>query len=142
MRQTPLRIPLMVLSAFLALTAIAGGFALATGLNAPPVDMLKGSIFRSFIVPGLALAVIVGGLALCALILAAIRHGLGELACIAAGAAIIVFEVVEILTIGSPPGISTILQVFYLAFGGLLVVLGLIGFFITRRRLDRSTGPG
>jgi hypothetical protein len=139
MNQTPLRVPLIVLSAFLALTAIAGGIGLLRGLNVPPVEMLKGSLFTSFVIPGLALAIIVGGLGLCAAILLAMRLGLGELACVAAGMAIIVFEIVEILAIGSPPGMSRILQVFYLSFGLVLVALSVVS-LVVKRRLDGAVG--
>ncbi len=142
MRHTPIRIPLIVLSAFLAVTAIAGGIGLLAGFNAPPVEMLQGSVFKSFVVPGLALAIIVGGLAACTVILLAVWQWIGELACVVSGAAIIIFEIVEIATIGFPPGASTIMQVFYLSLGLVLVVLGLVGFSVARRRLDGPAPRG
>jgi hypothetical protein len=40
-----LRIVLLVLDAFLSLTAIAGGIGLLAGLNAPSVEALAGSLF-------------------------------------------------------------------------------------------------
>jgi hypothetical protein len=58
-----LRIVLLFLTTFLALTACAGGIGLIADLNAPPVEMLEGSLFRNYIVPGLELFVIVGGAA-------------------------------------------------------------------------------
>ncbi len=73
------RIVLIVLTAFLALTAIAGGAALAAGINAPPPEQLRGSLFTSFLIPGLALLVLVGGSALAAAILLLRRHPLSGL---------------------------------------------------------------
>jgi len=40
---------------FLALTAFAGGIGLIADLNAPSLEMLGGSLFHNYIVPGLAL---------------------------------------------------------------------------------------
>jgi hypothetical protein len=51
------------LTSFLALTAFAGGIGLLADLNAPPLEMLEGSLFHNYIIPGLALFVIVGGAA-------------------------------------------------------------------------------
>ena len=54
------RILLIVLAFFLALTAFAGGIGLLAGLNAPPVELLKGSPFSDYTIPGLSLFVLVG----------------------------------------------------------------------------------
>jgi len=43
---------LIILNIFLALTAIPGGFCLLTGLAAPPIDELKGSVFSDYTIPG------------------------------------------------------------------------------------------
>ncbi len=90
-----LRIVLLLLDAFLSLTAIAGGVGLLSEINAPPVEALAGSPFRDYTVPGLALLVIV------------------------------IFEIVEILAIGSTPGVARTLQIFYLTLGGLILALAL-----------------
>jgi hypothetical protein len=49
------RVVLIVLTTFLALTAFAGGIGLIADLNAPSLEMLEGSLFHNYIVPGLAL---------------------------------------------------------------------------------------
>ena len=118
-----LGIALIVLDFFLAFTAIAGGVGLLFGLNAPPVEMLAGSPFRDYTIPGLALMALVGGGALIAGILTLRRHPNAPLASGAVGLMIIVFELVEVLAIGSPPGMSRNLQVFYFALGLLIIVL-------------------
>ena len=118
-----LRVILIILVAFLSLTAVAGGIGLLTGLNAPPVEMLAGSPFHSYVVPGLSLLVIVGGGALVATVLLARRHPWSVLAAAAMGPVIIFFEIVEILAIGSDPGVARTLQVFYLSLGTLILLL-------------------
>ena len=117
-----LRILLVLFNGFLALTAIAGGIGLLVGLNAPPVEMLAGSPFTSYIIPGLALLVIVGGVALIATIMLVRRHSKAVLASVIAGAVIIGFEIVEVLVIGSPVGIARNLQIFYSTLGILILV--------------------
>jgi hypothetical protein len=109
-----------VLAAFLALSAFGGGIALLTGLNAPPVDFLGASIFGDYTVPGLSLIIFVGGGALLAAILLIRRHPLALPVAAAAGFAIMFFEFVEILVIGSPPGIARTLQIVYFGVGALM----------------------
>jgi hypothetical protein len=43
---------LIILTGFLSLTSLPGGIALLVGLNTPPADQLKGSIFNDFSIPG------------------------------------------------------------------------------------------
>ncbi len=63
-----LRGALILLTGFLALSAVPGGITLLAGVYTPPVQQPKGSVFSSFIVPGLALLVVVGGTALLAFV--------------------------------------------------------------------------
>lgn len=119
------RILLVILEGFLALTAIAGGIALFTGMLAPPVEYLAGSVFTSFLIPGLSLAVIVGGMALAGAILAAIGHRYTAPVTASSAITIIVFETVELMVIGSPAGYARNLQVLYLSLGLALVLLSL-----------------
>jgi hypothetical protein len=114
---------LIALDAFLAVTAIAGGIGLVTGTLAAPLALLQGSPFGSYIIPGLALLVMVGGSALVATVLMIRRQTLGAALSGVAGAMIIGFEIVEVLVIGSEPGLARNLQVFYFAFGLVLAAL-------------------
>jgi hypothetical protein len=118
-----LRILLIILAFFLALTAFAGGVGLLAGINAPPVEALSGSPFRDYTIPGLALFVLVGGGGLAAGILLLRQHPWGALASGAAGIMIIVFEIVEVLAIGSDPGVARTLQIFYFSLGVAISVL-------------------
>jgi hypothetical protein len=120
-----LRIALIVLDGFLALTALAGGVALLIGVAAPPVEQLAGSPFKDYTIPGLALLVLVGGGALAAAIMTLRRNPLAPLASASAGGMIMFFEIVEVFSIGSEPGVARNLQVFYFGLGLIIVVLAL-----------------
>jgi hypothetical protein len=114
---------LSILACFLALTAFAGGIGLMTGLNAPSPELLTGSIFGSFTVPGLSLFVLVGGIALAGVVCLLRRCRSALPLASAAGIAIMFFEFVEILVIGSPPGLARALQIFYFGLGTVIAAL-------------------
>jgi hypothetical protein len=128
-----LNVVLIVLTFFLALTAVAGGIALLTGLNTPPVAMLQGSPFRDYTIPGLALTVIVGGSGLFAAILLLRKSKYATLFAATAGIIIMFFEFVEALIIGSPAGVARTLQIFYFGLGTLIVITALGLWFLDLR---------
>ena len=128
-----LRILLILLDGFLAVTAIAGGIGLLTGVNVPPVSFLAGSPFPDYTIPGLALLVLVGGTALVATYLTVRRNRYAALVSVLAGAMIIVFEIMEVLSIGMPPGIARNLQVFYFTLG-LIILVSALAFWAVQRR--------
>lgn len=117
------RTVLLLLNAFLGITAVAGGIGLMTGAISPGTTLLAGSPFHTYLVPGLALLLLVGGSSLLAMALLWSRHRWSVLVAAGAGCMIIIFEVVEILIIGSEAGLARTLQLFYLALGGLIVLL-------------------
>jgi hypothetical protein len=125
-----LNIILIVLTFFLSLTAIAGGIALLARINTPPVEMLQGSPFRDYTIPGLALMLIVGGSALFAAILLLRKSRFALLCAAAAGIIIMFFEFVEALVIGSPAGAARALQIFYFGLGTLIVVVAMGAWFL------------
>lgn len=133
-----IRLSLILLNGFLALTAIPGGLALLTGTMAPPVEYLAGSPFPDYVVPGLALAVLVGGSSLITTFLLVTRPRLGGPAALATGLAIIIFETVEVLAIGSPLGVARNLQILYYTVGILIVLASLMPVAELRRSLIRS----
>ena len=114
------RSSLIILESFLALTAIGGAIGLLTGTGAPPREILTHSPFADYTVPGLALLLIVGGPALVAVILLARKDPRDLLVCGLTAFSIIIFESVEILSIGSPAGIARNLQVLYIMVGALI----------------------
>lgn len=115
-----LRLVLILLTGFLALTAIGGSVGLLVGFGAPPVEMIAHSPFKNYVIPGLALLLIVGGAASLTLILLIKRHPRAALASLLTALIIIIFEIVEILAIGSPAGIARNLQMLYLTLGVLI----------------------
>jgi hypothetical protein len=128
-----LRIALIILDAFLALTAFAGGIGLLTGAAAPSTDLLKGSPFSSYTIPALSLFVIVGGCALAATILLLRWYPQAALVALASGVIIIGFEIVEVLVIGSDEGLARNLQVFYFTLGLVIAVIAAVMLFTERR---------
>jgi len=125
-----LHVILIILIAFLALTTFLGGIALIVNLIDMPVELLQGSPFSNYIIPGLSLSVIVGGTALVATILLIRKSKFAILASTTAGVVIMFFEFVEVMVIGSPEGIAQFLQVFYFGLGTLIVVSSLGTWFL------------
>lgn len=116
---------LIALHGFLAITAIGGGLGLLMGTGAPPLEMLAGSPFTSYVIPGLALLVVVGGLASSAALLLRRRHGAARRVSFLTAGAIVVFEAVEVWTIGSPEGAARTLQLIYVVTGAAIALLTL-----------------
>lgn len=126
--QSPMvRVPLLIVQGFVALTAFAGGIALIVGsLNpelggviVPPQEFLEGSPFRSFVIPGLLLAVILGGVHLVAFLMLVRRQRWAHFAAAAAGSAALIWIFVQMVYIP-----FSVLQAVYFACG--LAELGLV----------------
>lgn len=125
-------IVLIVLIAFLALTAIGGGIGILAGFGTPIVD-LEHAIFKDLTIPGLALMVVVGGGALAADILLIRRSRFAVLAATAAGIIIMFFEFVEVMVIGSPTGPAQAMQIIYYGLGTVITIVTLGIWFIDLR---------
>ena len=128
-----LHITLIVLTIFLALTAIPGGVALMANFYVPPVHMLAGSMFKNFTVPSLSLALIVGGSALVAAILLFRRNKFDILSSATAGIIIMFFEFIEMLVIGSPAGPARFMQILYFGLGTAIVAISIGTWFLDLR---------
>jgi hypothetical protein len=148
-----LRVLLVVLNLFLAITAIVGGVWVIPAL---PREWLMRTPFTSFLIPALALALVVGGGALVAAIGLVFGRWWAPLVSMVTGAAIAIFEVVETVTlslrfwlhtVGLESGpfttalpidlsngipIPMLLQPIYFAYG--LILLGLSVLFWLRHR--------
>ena len=125
-----LNIVLIILSFFLALTAIAGGIALLANITPVPLELLQGSPFTTYTIPGLALTVIVGGSGTLAAILLLRKSRFAVLFAAAAGIIVMFFEFVEMLVIGSPAGVARTLQIFYFGLGTLIVAAAMGRWFL------------
>lgn len=113
------RVALAVLEIFVGLGAVAGGVAVATNAIGLPEYLLRGSPFGSYLVPGLVLSFVVGGSQLVAVAAVMRRHALGALASALAGLILVGWMVVQVAIIG----LGSLLQVFYLVLGMLIIVL-------------------
>jgi hypothetical protein len=101
------RVSLLVLQALVAVTAIAGGAALVlSALNpelatvlSPPTTYLEGSPFSSYLVPGLLLAIVVGGTQAAAFLLGVTRSDLSLLGGATAAIALLIWVFVQMMFI-------------------------------------------
>jgi hypothetical protein len=101
------RATLLFVQAFVAVTSVLGGAALVAGSlldwsDSPfaiPDSYLDGSPFDSFVVPGLALALVVGGTHLAAFVMAARRMRWAMLASAIAGFGVLVWIFVQMVYI-------------------------------------------
>jgi hypothetical protein len=121
---------LIILTGFLALTGLLGGIALLAGINTPPLRQLEGSMFKDFTVPGAALVVFVGGSGMLATLMLIRKNRFAVLLATLTGIIIMFFEFVEVLVIGSPPGIARTLQIFYFGLGTFITGLSISIWFI------------
>lgn len=114
---------------FLGLTATGGGIALLTGTIEPGLDLLDGSPFEDYVIPGLGLAAL-GVLALVAAAMLLRRPTpAAQLLCAAAGAGIVIYEAVEVMVIG-----PHVLQALYALLGVVIAVLA--GLLLVDRRTE------
>ena len=114
---TPRR-TLVGLHVFNALSAVGGGIALAAGLLPVPTDLLRHTPFDSFLVPGIFLAVIIGGSATIGAATLLAHRPRALLTSAAAGAIMIGWILGETLLV---EGFSW-LQGLYLAAGAIVVL--------------------
>jgi hypothetical protein len=117
---------LIAIDGFVALTAVIGGVALAVGAEATrfPAEWLVGTPFSSYVLPGLILAVIVGGGATLATAATLRRRPGGPRASVLAGAITMGWIVGEVLILNQPSA-PTSAEVFYFALGLVMATLGL-----------------
>lgn len=121
------RIPLLIVQALVALSAAAGGVALALGEQAgslgiiPPLDWLEGTPFDSYLLPGLMLLIVVGGTHSLAFVLLLRRTTWALAASAVAGCGMMIWVVVQMVFIP-----YSFLQAVYFGTGLLEIVLVLL----------------
>ena len=137
MKHKGIRIALLVLEAFIGLSAIQGGIGLLQGVEfnfVVPVAWLAGTPFSDYTIPGLVLAIVVGGSALFAAATVFIHREWAVLASVLAGLLMVGYLVVEAICIDSKVGndlpIALGAQLLYLVLG--LAVFGLAGYLWMR----------
>jgi hypothetical protein len=129
-------VTLFVVSVFVALTAVFGGIALAAGVDRFPADWLIGTPFSSYLIPGLILAVVVGGSAVAAAVATLRRPDNGALTSILAGAVLLGWLAGERLILPSAafPTQFSWLEAMYIAAGLIMVVPALTVWWAERKR--------
>ena len=132
-----IRVLLIVLTLFLSLAAFEGGVQLLIGFYTPPVEMLNGSIFKDFTIPGLALGIIVGGSALFTAILLIRKNKFSLPASVATGVIIMFFEFVEMLAIGSPAGPARFMQILFFGMGTVIIAASIGSWFVQLQTSDQ-----
>jgi hypothetical protein len=132
--QQATRSTLLVVEAFVAVTAFAGGLALMLGalipdlswVITPPTEYLEGSPFSSYLVPGLVLALVLGGLNVIAFVLLLQRRPSALFAAATAGYAALIWIFVQMMVIP----FSVLQAVYFMAgaveLGLVLLLLGLL----------------
>jgi hypothetical protein len=118
------RIALIVLTGFVALTAIGGGVAMVVRVDRFPPEWLEDTPFRGYLVPGALLALLVGGSALVACVMLVKAAGYAWLAAGASGVVLCGWIVAEVAILKQPSA-PTRTELVYLAVGALTVALAL-----------------
>jgi hypothetical protein len=114
---------LFVADVFVALTAVFGGITVAAGMDKFPAGWLTGTVFSSYLVPGLILAVVVGGSATAAAFATLRKRNAGILSSALAGGILLGWLVGErlILPPAAFPPQFWWLEAIYVAAGLLMV---------------------
>lgn len=117
------RVAMVLVDGFAALSAIAGAIGLVVGFMNIPLSVLHGTVFADFTIPALLLGVVVGGSALGAAAVAVFGpRRMETLTTAAAGCIMIGWIAIEVAMIG----LGSWLQPAYFAVG--VVMVGLAGF--------------
>lgn len=117
------RIALALADGFVALTAIGGGITLAAGVDRFPRAWLADTPFASYLVPGLMLALIVGGSAAVATVGVALGRAWGARASSVAGTVLMGWILGEVLLLKQPSA-PTPTEVVYFLVGAAMAALG------------------
>jgi hypothetical protein len=143
MKHKRVRLTLVVLEAFVALTSIACGIGLAVGAVQLPLAWLAGTSFSDYTLPGLIMAVVVGGSSFLAAELIRVGRSGDVVASILAGLFLLGCEVAEVAMLDRNLGnwlpLALGFQAIYSTFG--LSILGL-AVFLWRTEQHRLRFPG
>jgi len=125
-----LYVALIMLAIFQSISTILGGIALVANIISMPLELLQGSPFKDYTIPGLSLSLLAGGSTLYAVILLFRKSKFAILFSTTAGVVMMFFEFVEVLVIGSPAGIARALQIVYFGSGTAIVVASMGTWFL------------
>jgi hypothetical protein len=131
-----IRVALLVLDVFVALSAIGGGLAVVAALDRFPPEWLHGSPFSDYSIPGLILAGVVGGSAAAAAVVLWRRPRLGVPASALAGAILagwVVGEIVILNQNGAATSPRSPTEGLYLVVGTVMVMSGIVALIVRTR---------
>ena len=118
-----LRTTLVVLEILIGVAAVAGGVYALTGASSVSREYLQGTPFRSYLVPGLVLLVVVGGSMLLAASLLASDARLARVASLEAGVILAAWIGIQVSLIGYRSWLQPLM-------GGLGVLIVVLSFFL------------
>jgi hypothetical protein len=129
-------VTLFVASVFVAMTAVGGGITVATGVDKFPAGWLTGTLFSSYLIPGLILAAVVGGSAVVAAVAILRTPDAGALTSMLAGAILLGWLVGERLILPPAAFVPQFwwLEAVYVAAGLMMLVPGFAVWWAGRRR--------
>lgn len=123
MKDKAIRLLLILLTSFIALTAIGGGVAILTEVDKFPLEWLYETPFTTYTIPALILACIVGGSSLLASVSLVRRQKDGTKMASLAGFIMIGYISIEVLILKQESMGPTAIEILYFALGLLIVVL-------------------
>lgn len=123
MKEKAIRVSLILLTSFIALTAIGGGVAILTEIDKFPVEWLRGTPFTNYTIPALILAVIVGGSSLWASICLIRKQKKAMKVAMLAGGIMMGYVSIEVLILKQEPMGPTSIEILYFILGLLIVIL-------------------
>ena len=117
--QRYIRIGVGLATGLISLTALAGGISMFMGSDEYgfPLNWLDGSIFSSYLIPSLALGILVGGSCLTASITNFMHRRISIPISVFAGLMLCSFVIVEIITLRNIIERPIALEIFYLFWG-------------------------
>lgn len=129
-----MRIVIIILTAFIALTSIGGGVAMLTGVDQFPLEWLHSTPFKNYTIPALLLSVIVGGFSLLSFFLTIKKHPQAPQSAIVAGISISGYVTIEAIILEQNPPGPTSIELLYIGLGIVLIALAII---LKRKALSR-----
>lgn len=96
----PVKYLVVALTALLAVNAFGGGYYALSGAEGVPLSWLEGTPFHSYLIPGVFLAVVVGGGMTLACVAWILRRRSAPLLSLAAGLVLVVWIVAQVAMIG------------------------------------------
>lgn len=127
------RLVLLAVDGLVTLAAIGGGATMLTGLDKFPTAWLEGTPFSGYVIPGLLLAMFVGGSAAMATATLLVARNWSGQTSIVAGAVLMGWLVGEVLILKQPSAPSPT-EVLFLVIGLIMLALGFNVAWSQRRR--------